>query len=71
MHFNFQFFDQIRRELVAASMHTADETQLESCVVSALAVCIGHHVNPLLADPSCINANVVKFVIMKYNNYLM
>jgi len=32
---------------------------------------IQSNINPLLADPSCINANVVKFVIMKYNNYLM
>ena len=34
-----------RRELVANCVHTADAdaTQLDSCVVSASAVCIGHH----------------------------
>jgi len=27
--------------------------------------------NPLLADPSYDNANVVKFVVMRYSKYLM
>jgi len=31
-----------RRELVANCVHTADATQLDSFVASALAVCIGH-----------------------------
>ena len=40
--FSFQFFYQVRRELVANSIHTADATQLDSWVVSASAACIGY-----------------------------
>jgi len=32
-----------RRELVANCVHTADATQLDSFVASALAVCTGHN----------------------------
>jgi len=38
--FSFQFFDRIRRELIANSIHSADSTQLGGWVASSSAVCI-------------------------------
>jgi len=40
--FSFQIVDQIHRQssLVANYVHTADTTQLDSCVASVSAVCI-------------------------------
>jgi len=42
--FSFQIVDRIRRQsswAIASYVHTADATQLDSCVASASAVCIG------------------------------